>query len=273
MEDSKRITTIQQMQAIELGIMKKVHDFCVDNNIRYWLSCGTLLGAIRHNGFIPWDDDIDISMMRKDYDRFLELFPLKEKELGLTLASPYSKEHYYPHEMSKVSDARTILIEQMVKIDSDIGVCIDIFPVDNVPNGKKKAQLFRLRSKVLRRLLFAGNTNLKNDAYKSHYNFPKRVMLHLLQWVPVSWTMKRLEKHAAYCKDDNSEYVMNVEGEEQRLYRREWFHELQLHDFEDTRFFIPAEYDQVLKKGFGDYMKLPPEEQRQPHHVVNVWYR
>lgn len=269
----KQIKSIREMQEIELNILKKVHSFCIENGIKYYLTYGTLIGAIRHDGFIPWDDDIDIIMLRDQYDRFLRLFPEKADEMGLFLASPYSSDHYYPHEYSKVCDSSTILIERMSKIDSNLGVYIDVFPLDNVPDGKIQSRIFHLKTRLFRRLLNAANTNLSTDDYTKHYNASKQVMIKLLHAVPIRWTFNRYEKMVHQYKCKKSRYVMQLESDSGAIHEKNWFNKTILHKFEDGEFCIPEQYDPFLRHLYGDYMKLPPADQQIPHHVIDVWMK
>lgn len=120
------ITDLKEIMSIELNLMKRIHDFCVQNDIRYFLWGGSLLGAIRHNGFIPWDDDIDIAMSRKDYEKFIKMF-------GNEIDGVYSctNNRNFPYSFAKAYDKRTKKIEPIyLKKELDIGVDVDIFPID-----------------------------------------------------------------------------------------------------------------------------------------------
>ena len=120
------ITSLSELKNIELEIMKKVHMFCEDKNIWYVLTYGSLLGAIRHNGFIPWDDDIDIHMTREGYERFEKEFPNWGKEHGLKIVNNHTKGNEFPRDMIKVCDDKTLLIEKSFKNQSKLGVFVDI---------------------------------------------------------------------------------------------------------------------------------------------------
>ena len=122
----RRITDIQELRGVQLGILDDIHAFCVDNGIRYFLACGTLIGAVRHKGYIPWDDDIDLYMPRDDYERFINEF--KSVSGNCRVLDPKKEKHYY-YTYAKVVDKRTLLVEP----EADgyrIGVYVDVFPVD-----------------------------------------------------------------------------------------------------------------------------------------------
>ena len=129
----REITDLEELKHIELEVMKKIHEFCEENSIIYYLCFGTLIGAVRHDGFIPWDDDIDIYMKRDDYEKFLTLFPQKAEELDLNYAN-YMTKPYYGRCFTKVFDNKTVLKEPQYKTDDDIGVFVDIWPLDGTPN-------------------------------------------------------------------------------------------------------------------------------------------
>lgn len=269
----EEIKTIQEMQEIQLGIMKQIHFFCEERRIRYFLAFGTLIGAVRHNGFIPWDDDIDIMMMREDYDRFLKEFDEWASDKNLYLASPLSKQHYYPHQYSKVCDGRTVLNEKMTRIDPKLGVYIDVFVMDNMPNNVVMRRIFHFKSRVMRRLIAAADTNLENDVYKRHYNIFKQILIRLLCSFPIEKSYSLLEKLSRSYSGKKSEYVTNTESGSGAIYLKKWFDGRKLHDFEGEKFYIPENYDEILKTVYGNYMKLPPKEEQEPHHINDVWYR
>lgn len=132
MDCGEEITDLEDVQNLQLGIIDKMDSFCLENNIRYFLAYGTLIGAIRHEGFIPWDDDIDVWMLRPDYDRFLEVFPAWAEKNGLFLNSP-STARRYNRVFSKVCDSRTILVETDRRNEFEEGAFVDVFPVDGLP--------------------------------------------------------------------------------------------------------------------------------------------
>ncbi len=130
----KEITALEDVQALQLSIVDKVDEFCRIAGIRYFLAYGTLIGAVRHQGFIPWDDDIDLWMLRGDYDRFETEFPAWAKDHGLYLNSP-STTPGYNRVFNKVCDNRTLGVEESYRNDFEEGCWVDVFPVDAVPEG------------------------------------------------------------------------------------------------------------------------------------------
>ena len=174
----KEISSIDELKVIELDIMKKIHRFCVDNNIIYYLCYGTLIGAIRHKGFIPWDDDIDILMPRPDYERFLKLFPRVQKQLGLEVVNHKTKT-YFGRPMSKVIDKRTDLFEPEFKGDDHIGVFVDVWPLDGAANSKKERNKTIDKCYFWRSILYSGITKMK------HLKSAKYKLAHVFtQFIP-----------------------------------------------------------------------------------------
>ena len=267
----KEIHSIEEMQSKQISIMKLIHEFCVKTDIHYSLAYGSLIGAIRHQGFIPWDDDIDICMLRNDYDRFLEEFPEWGEKNGLFLACSTNKAHYYPHTLAKVCDSNTVLVEKMLKVNPELGIYVDVFCLDGIPNNTIKKWMYIKFGRVLKRLFVASNIDTSSGSFLLHYDRTKRVIIKLFNWLNPNSVFKVLEKHSKKYKGVNTIEIMNLETSKPIVYKREWFDTLVLHKFEDEMFYIPVNYDPILRVEYGDYMQLPPEEKRIPHHVVDVW--
>ena len=134
----KRTIDLEQQKKIQFEILKEVRDFCDNNNLTYFLGGGTLLGAIRHKGYIPWDDDIDIMMPREDYEKLLTEFN-KTCDNQYKLLSYKNTEDYY-YLFAKVINTKTILVEDNYKKIKDLGIYIDVFPIDYLPEDDNKTQ-------------------------------------------------------------------------------------------------------------------------------------
>lgn len=261
------ITNLDELKSIELEIMKKIHDFCEEKGINYTLAAGTLLGAIRHNGFIPWDDDIDIYVNRKDYWRFEKEFPEWGESRGLYIAGPHSKKHYFPRDMLKVCDDRTALIETSYKRTDPIGVFVDIWPLDELPELSFKTSLWRKQVRLYR------NLNLAADISKSSvHGWKEKLAVLLFGYTDThKWTNK-MENTAIRYLGKGTGRLISFQGFD-NTYSEKDFEERILWPFEDTKFYVPKGFDGVLRDRYGDYMTLPPKEQQVPHHVQNVWYK
>ncbi len=261
----REIVELDELKNLELEIMKKIHLFCVEHNITYYLSYGTLLGAVRHSGFIPWDDDIDIQMPRPDYEKFLQSFPGFAKQNGLTVVNHTTKP-YYGRNFSKVIDCNTILVEPQYKTDDPIGVFVDIWPLDGLPDGKVKRYFYNKRADFLAKLILAAS--MKKD--KSLSLFKRTAIFFAGVFKPHKLILKleRLMKKYPFEKSKFVKcYLDSV------VFEREEYNEKIPMPFEDAEFFAPAAYDSILRKEYGDYTKLPPLEDRIPHHVINTYYK
>ncbi len=262
----REIVELDELKNIELSIMKKVHLFCVEQNITYYLSYGTLLGAVRHKGFIPWDDDIDIQMTRPDYEKFLNLFPAYAKQNGLMVVNHTTKP-YYGRNFSKIIDCDTVLIEPQYKTDDPIGVFVDIWPLDGLPDNKVKRYFYDKRAVLLSKLILA--SSMKKD--KSLSFFKRAAIFFAGMFNPHKLVLK-LERMAKKYPVERSKFIKcYLAGS--FIFSRDEYKEKILLPFEDTEFFAPAEYDSILKKEYGNYMQLPPLEERVPHHIINTYYK
>lgn len=263
----REIKNLEELKRIELDIMKHIHSFCQDNNIPYCLTYGTLIGAVRHKGFIPWDDDIDIFMLREDYERFRRIFPEYGKEHNLYIVASDTKP-CLPRAMAKVCDARTLLIEPKYKGSDDIGVFVDIWPLDGAPIEEKKRRNFFKLMQTCHRLFYAG---IEKTEYYTGKGIGKRVARFICNIIGPLNIEKFIERKAIkYPVEPDGHVESYADGVRDFMYSD--IFPCHLAPFEDSEFYIPDNYDSCLRKVYGDYMKLPPEAQRVPHHVINTYW-
>lgn len=257
---------LNELKKIQLEILKYVHEFCIRNEICYFLVYGTLIGAVRHQGYIPWDDDIDICMPRPDYERFLKLF---NKSKNRYQVEAFELNDNFPYTFGKVEDLDTTFIEKM-GYPFPIGVNIDVFPIDGVDNDREliKKQIF------LRKLI-----NLKTIIYSKERNLIKNIVLYvgkfLLLPVSLKFLVGKMIKNSKKYKYETAEKVcvLAMGTKLNKPIDKKVFKDGLLVKFEDYQFYIPIGYDVFLKSIFGDYMKLPPEEKRKSHHVFRAYYK
>ena len=260
---------LRKIQLIQLEIMKQVDTICKKHNIKYFLCGGTALGAVRHNGFIPWDDDLDIALPRDQYNRLLNVLKTELPE-QYWLQSYATDEHYW-QPFAKIRKVGTVYKEKgMEKLDDTAcGVWIDIFPFDYA--GKKGT--FRLKwkgywVKLISFTLRAREFHLKNSSFSRRY-VPA---ILLLRCFPSSVLKKMQEK--IMCGD--TEKAMNfvcfagAYGIKKETYPLVWFEELIDIPFEDAMLSIPKGYDNYLKQLYGDYMQLPPVDKRKGHNISDL---
>ncbi|MBE6133355.1 MAG: LicD family protein [Erysipelotrichaceae bacterium] len=263
----KEITDVNVIKELELGVLIEIHNFCVKHNLQYFLACGTLIGAIRHNGFIPWDDDIDIMMKRKDYDFFIHHFG--NDRYGVNSCTT-NKNYYWSY--AKAYDKHTLKIENKKSYKLNQGVDVDIFVLNDCCDID-----FAKRKEKKRRILqvlwsFSIRDWKKVTSFKCFIANLVSVFLRPLS-NHLAKKMNRLTLMDKNQSDVCNHYqIFSLVGNRIHIMEKEWFSKQIPHKFEKYYFFIPVGYDQVLKEEFGDYMKLPPIEQRVSHHSNRVFY-
>ena len=263
---------------VSLEILKDVHEFCVHNNIKYSLCGGSLIGAIRHDGFIPWDDDVDIVMPRPDYEKFVKCY---KSQKGFELFSPElpsSKKVYI--RISKVCDMKkTLMLKNLYHwTDTDTGIGIDIIPAEGAPDTEEKAKLhirsLEKNARALGRYRISkspwGIILTHGSTVQRIKNIIKKITVGLLE--PDSLEkMMRLQRRYDYDKSTYfiAGYIYGL-GEWQS---KVIFDDIILHKFEDTEFYVTAHYERYLKSLFGNYMELPPEEKRVSHDFFDYYWK
>ncbi len=264
----KRVET-NEIQPMLLEILKVFDKYCTDNGFKYFISDGTLIGAIRHHGFIPWDDDIDVSMVYDEYDRLLERAkqdPYLDADKRFRFLLPATMPNFYP--FMKVIDTTTLLYEKDTDHKYATGMWIDIFRYSQCPDDLEDVQrIFKTRDryKNMNRIAVCGN--LQTPYYKRIYPLVAiaKVGLRLTGSTPKVTSQKILELEKQPNVSGNTLCNIAWGDSYKHIYKREWFDEFIRVDFEGYDFPVPACYDEVLKSQFGDYMQLPPEDQRIRH--------
>ncbi len=260
-----RKITLDESKKIQLDILQNVHDFCNENNLRYSMAGGTLIGAVRHKGFIPWDDDIDIVMPRNEFDRFVSLYVDSQEKYKVHYLSN-DRDYCYPY--AKIEDTRTLLDENVA--GPKMGISIDVFPMDDMDDGKEKCIKFVKTMMVYKNLYKA-----KLITPSRRNSFLKIVGVYALKTLLCIFSLRRLavilSKRAMKFKDKKSAYIgCVVAGYGLReIFPRSIFDNLIDLPFEDKCFRAFADYDVYLKSLYGDYMQLPPEEKRVSPHTLN----
>lgn len=263
---------LKALQQKETEILQAVHDACEKLGIEYVIFYGTLLGAIRHGGFIPWDDDIDICMTRENYQRFLqEAQALLPKNLFI---QHFTTEPGTNNLFIKVRDKTTLFLEEGSK-DYDMchGIFVDIFVMDRIPSNG-----FLQKCEYYRRKWF----NIVAGCYGMTYidsvvspakRFAGRIIHQLIcSRKPISAFFKR--------EDDRRKRMDRKGGEHIILHPFDWkgtvpigsIQDRTLVKFEDREFYAPTDHDLILKKLYGDYMKLPPEDKRITHKPIKIYF-
>ena len=257
-------------------ILKFLDAFCRKNNLTYFLMYGSLIGAVRDKGIIPWDDDIDIMMPRPDYDKLIQIcsteniLPFKLFENSIVSE--------YPHPISRMSDQRYKTNFANEK-DYGIGLFVDIYPLDGVGDDLKKAH--KLIKKAYRNASLCFLTSRKKfgrDNTKSKIRMAVKFPAYI--WANLLGNHHYIKKSIKLCKEysyEESKYVSGIaqpfrerNGENKNIYLKEWFEVIET-EFEGRKFCIPKGYDEILKMGYGDYMVPLPENQRDTHHTYDTY--
>lgn len=261
-----REMTFEETKKVELNILKHIADFCESNNLQYFLAYGTLIGAVRHKGFIPWDDDIDIWMPREDYNKLIHCF---KNTSFYQLISP--KDELSRHTFVKIIDTRTVKLEGGTDYKHGyLGVDIDIFPLDGQPEDDEAYSRWYNK-------LFKAYRLYPYIISKNHSNFIKSIVINSarlfgLKKYILNYTY-RLHRKYSYRSSNFVGAIESCYNSKNNRYLKEWFNNYILLNFEDKKFRVPAGYHEILTKTYGDYMQLPPPEQQVTHHVNNCFWR
>lgn len=258
---------LKKVQQKELLILKEVSRICEESSITYYLAYGTLLGAIRHKGFIPWDDDIDIILYRSDYDKLMSILP--QKLPPNMWVQNYDTDSGYWEPYAKVRDLDSVYKEEQQKFidDKKCGIWIDIFPVDACNRGVDtilKNVLLKTMGMSIRKRIFGSDWKLISKRYLPLVLIWNTVPLNVLK----KWQegfMKNTNNKLEYCAYLAS-YSMNFSS---YIYPKKWLIPKKA-VFEDHQFIISKCYDQMLECMYGNYMQLPPEEDRKGHSVFEI---
>jgi len=259
----------KKLQSLELETLKIFHNVCKKHNLKYFLIGGTLIGAVRHGGFIPWDDDIDVGMPRQDYNILLKnadkWFPQK-----LRLAHWRNTEQYV-YNFSKLENRNTLLIEKPYQhlTKRKGGVYIDIFPFDGMPSYRITQLTWYCIVRAINRLTILMHCNTTLGVAKNYKDLGKACLGKICQSI---FSDKKI--HAFYDKlmqkfsFETSDFVINHSGMWgiRELFPKNLFGKLKTIDFENHEFYTVSDYDSFLSLVYGDYMKLPPLEKRVSHH-------
>ncbi len=269
--------SLQECQQAALKVLIQFDQICQEQGFRYYLAYGSLIGAIRHNGFIPWDDDLDVMMPRPDFDRFMVFMNEHAEEYApLKLHTRANTKNYY-FAIPRLSDMtyKYISLNKWER-EYDIGAFIDIYPWDNFGNNREDAEkLFKMSWQSKRR--YSWYINPRNDEDSPKKALMRKVMHCLLRITKGSRYDQRIDAELRQeildHTSDNDKFFGHVvwmlgiaQFEKSRLMNLDIIR----HPFEGYEFNIPAAYDYMLTVSYGDYMKLPPEDQRTPTHSYKI---
>ena len=262
-----RTLDIKEVQAMQLELMKKIHTYLEKKHIPYYMIAGSVLGAVRHGGFIPWDDDIDIGLLRPDYEKFLTV--CEDFDSNYEIVN-YRGSKYCDTCLTRIYFPNTLIDNKHIantKLDKRL--YFDIFPLDNAPDDEyERSKLERKIQKLKKQIQYADIRNNNNSKYelimKNLYSFllaPRRE--HLLakcESLMQSYANKQTEYICSMC----SQYSFKKQAMPKKYYGTPT-----LHRFEDTEFYVPEQTDLYLKHLYGaDYMEIPPENKRRKGYTI-----
>ena len=268
------MSNIDKLHEIDLNIVKRVIEICNKHNLTYYMSGGTLLGAVRHKGFIPWDDDVDLAMPRDDYEKFLMIAP-KELPSNLELVN-FKTDKNYHYYITRIRDLNTKVEEIRIENENEkyTHASIDIFPLDGTPNNVllRKIYFFRvMKHRALMSLCYKDSIDKSRKRSKK-----EKLLLKIMMVIPIE---KICNPYKEKCKIDrlmkkhkvfNSNNIGCLMGayRTNQIVPKEYFGKGRMYDFETIKLNGPELYDRYLTQMYGDYMKLPPEESRKIHFRI-----
>jgi len=265
----QEVTDIREIQQMELGIMEYIHEICQKIGVKYFLAYGSLIGAVRHKGFIPWDDDMDICMLREDYEKLQDYLIANPDERYEVMSYKNNLNYVYP--FMKVQDNQTYLLEEDVRIDSNMGIYVDIFPVDGYEDDSVfKDKMTRLiKKRQLSCYTFKGITNTKSLLN----SLIRYISVIIFYFTNTNKYIRGIDELAKSRKVDDYELVdyLIYKDMNKPVWKREWLNQTITGVFEGKEFMIPKNYHEILTSDYGDYMQLPPVELRFSHHDFQLW--
>ena len=266
---------LREHQLIMLDILKDFASFCDENGLSYYLDSGTLLGAVRHKGFIPWDNDVDVGMLRPDFDKFVELLKERNYMLNDHIILEMPDTTIYP--FLKLGDTRTKLIEFPDRFPIDCYVYIDIFPKDGlVGNGKSTEKVCK---KSHRYGLMHWFLKFSIPCWKATEGFPKKQIACVADFIfrdknaGYRKQEKFIRKHIKKHPIETCDYVTTlVNGEFYRICPKRCFDDFVVLEFEGYEFKAPIGYAEWLRVLYGDdYMTPPPKDKQEVHNIEAYW--
>ena len=268
--------TLRQLQLRELEIAQAVLDICSRHSLTIYMIGGTFLGAVRHKGFIPWDDDIDLALPRPDYDKLMELLP---KEL------PEKYEHYFfmtdrdmQYYPAQVADPSFKILDTSAQEEKERSAWIDLFPIDGMPNGSVRCFLHKYHLLYLRMMLKFSQFSKVVAVNLAHRPLHERILigigkhLHLEKRMDTHRRMVKIDRCLHKYSYDSSDRAVNFMGayKFKELFPKSIYSELSPFPFEDRSLLGPKDYDTYLRGLYGDYMTPPPRDEQNKHGTTVI---
>ncbi|WP_050612380.1 LicD family protein [Ligilactobacillus agilis] len=271
----KRDISIEESQKMVFEILKFYKDICDDNNLTYYLAYGTLIGAVRHGEFIPWDDDIDVFMPREDYNKLVEIMDTIDDRYKLV---SFENNKRFTAPLPKIIDTKTKLVQHYDFYERvELGLYIDIFIIDNAGNTYEEATNFYENVYSIYKKWFKADLKIflsNKSKLRSILGAVKRLPYKIRG---ISYYLRKYTQFSTTYLNKNTKYVATTNTgspEVQRnVFLKDDFGEGVDIKFEDQVFRAPTNYQKMLEVEYGDYMKLPPKEKRVSHHKYELYFK
>ena len=250
-----------------LIIANEIDKICKNHGIDYFIDGGTLLGAVRHGGFIPWDDDFDMGMKRSDFDKFIDI--CKEELDSDMFYLETSKDSGYAFSFAKIHLNGTEIIEEFSKrANVHHGIFVDIFPYDKIPNGIFKQKIFLFKNKIIKNIIW---NKLNYGTYDQRKKISNKIFKFTGNLISINLLKQYRNKFIKkYNSSDSTTYFTS--DYPNILLKQEWLQCLVDYDFDQYKFSGVKDFDSYLNTLYGDYMSIPPEDQRVVHSNLEIVY-
>lgn len=265
-----------KIQAVDLDLLNKTLEIIHRHNLRYYILGGTLLGAVRHKGFIPWDDDIDIGLPRHDYELFLG-YAERELRKPYQLHSGNNSRGEFSYYYARIENTEVLLRRNASLKSVDIPAFLDVFPLDGVPNSPVRRKLWEIRVGVLKRLYSASQFSYfaASNSIDHHRSIPLKILRRLFivfkieDMLNTKMIWKALDRALKSNDYDRSDVIGNICGfwDQKEIFPKSVYGDGALYEFEGLRLCGPKNFDYVLSQMYGDYMTPPGLGDREHHYL------
>ena len=267
--------SLREIQLAEFGVMQKLAELCNQLDLRYYLFYGTLLGAVRHQGFIPWDDDVDVAMPRPDYEKLLAYCDENADALAPYRLMHYRKDADYIYPIARLCDTR-YHVDYEGTVEYGLGLFVDIFPLDGCGNTPREAKRIHRKNDALQRLTFLAGTDRFKPSLKGglHRTVVKFFSYCYAKCFGPRYFARKADRNSMAIPFETSDFIScTVWFDWPQWFPKEWFGNDASLLFEGQPFCVPKQWEGMMKEWYGDYMCLPPENERIGHHHYKAYLK